>query len=172
MNSVLTISFTTDDLNAARKRMEDFSQLSAAEMYENVKNAVLSSDAVAFFNMTGGFMTGAKESHCMELLKNSSEEYSALLMECSSDNGKTKLTDVVHEGTCYRLDISAPLKKKLFLSNYCFYGHEDFVIELPELGTAFTAADDRSYEPYSFFFLSGIQAKMYVEHHTRTVLLM
>lgn len=113
MNSVLTISFTADDLNTARKRMEDFCQLSA-EMYENVKNAVLSSDAVAFFNMTGGFMAGAKESHCMELLKNSSEEYSALLMECSSDNGKTKLTDAVHKGTCYRLDISAPLKRSCF----------------------------------------------------------
>ena len=167
MNSKLTIRCAIDDVSAFKNRCRRLLSLSAEERYNIIKDNILGSDAVVFFNMTGGFMKGGKESPCTEILKSSSAEYGSLSMEWSPKQVKTSETESVHEGPCYMLDLSTPEKKKLFLDNYRFYDHTDLTIELPELGTAFKVADDRDYEPYSFFFLSGTEIKMHIEHHTR-----
>ena len=163
MKNILTIKCTIDDISGYRERFMKFSNLSAAERYGIIKDDILSSDAVVFFNMTGGFMVGGKESPCMETLKKSADMYDGAVI------GFPVQSRTENIGQCFKLDISSPEKKKLFLDNYRFYDHTDFIIELPELGTALRVADDRDYEPYSFFFLSGTELKMHIEHHTREV---
>ena len=163
MKNILTIKCTIDDISGYRERFMKFSNLNAAERYGIIKDNILSSDAVVFFNMTGGFMVGGKESPCMEALKKSADMYDGAVIGFPVQSRSENI------GQCFKLDISSPEKKKLFLDNYRFYDHTDFIIELPELGTALRVADDRDYEPYSFFFLSGTELKMHIEHHTREV---
>ncbi|MBO4494002.1 MAG: hypothetical protein J5724_06390 [Ruminococcus sp.] len=163
MKNILTIKCTIDDISGYKERFMKFSNLSAAERYGIIKDNILSSDAVVFFNMTGGFMVGGKESPCMETLKKSADMYDGAVI------GFPVQSRLENIGQCFKLDISSPEKKKLFLDNYRFYDHTDFIIELPELGTALRVADDRDYEPYSFFFLSDTELKMHIEHHTREV---
>ena len=163
MKNILTIKCTIDNISRYKERFMKFSNLSAAERYGIIKNNILSSDTVVFFNMTGGFMVGGKESPCMETLKKSAEMYDGAVIEFSVQSRTENI------GQCFKLDISSPEKKKLFLDNYRFYDHTNFTIELSEPGTAFRVADDRDYEPYSFFFLSGMELKMHIEHHTREV---
>jgi hypothetical protein len=163
MNSKLTISCNIEDVPGSQKRLMRFLSLSAAERYGIIKDDILSSDAVVFYNMTGGFMVGGKESPCMETLKRAADMYESAVIEFPVQSKTENI------GQCFKLDISSPGKKKLFLDNYRFYDHTCFTIELPGLGTAFRVADDRDYEPYSFYFLSGTELKMFIEHHTRDV---
>ena len=163
MANKLTIDCITDDIASFQAQYIKFLALNANLRYDIIKDVILSSTRAIFFNMTGSFMYGAKESTCMKFLKNISEKYSSFAIDWS---GKI---ENLHDGTCYSLDISTNNQKKMFLDNYRFYDHADFKIDLPELNTAFKVADDRSYEPYSFYFLSDMKLKMFIEHHTREV---
>ena len=163
MITELMIKCSTDDIPHFQTQYLKFCALSAEERYNIIKDMILSSDRVVFFNMTGSFMYGTKESPCMELLKKHSEEHSSFAIDWFG------MIEKVHEGMCFSLDISNDDKKKLFLDNYRFYDHTNFEAELPELRTSFTVSDDRSYEPYSFYFLSNMKLKMLIEHHTREV---
>ena len=80
MNNELTINFTINDINAFQERYKAFLQLSPKERYNIIKDTVLASDTVVFYNMTGGFMAGAKESPCMDILKSGADMYESAVI--------------------------------------------------------------------------------------------
>ena len=78
MITELMIKCSTDDIPHFQTQYLKFCALSAEERYNIIKDMILSSDRVVFFNMTGSFMYGTKEYPCMELLKKHSEKVGLL----------------------------------------------------------------------------------------------
>ncbi len=170
MKDNLTINFLIDDINNLKKHNETFGRLSSNEKYELIKDTILQSDTVVFYIMTGCFFDDTLEFPCMKKLKNESQKYKNITINYPSLGYKE--SDEIISGTfCYCLDISTDEKKKLFLDNYCFYERNEFLLDLPHLNTSFKVVNNRSYAPYKFYFLTSMQVKMVIEHHTREVVI-
>lgn len=171
MEDNLLINFLIDDINTFREHNKSFSLLPAIEKYEQIKNIILQSDTIIFFTMSQCFLKNSIESKCMEVLKEKSIKYKNVTVNYPA-LGYTESICPSDETFCYSLDISTEEKKKLFLDNYCLYEHDHFLLVLPTLDTSFKVADERSYAPYKFYFLSDMQIKMIIEHHTREVIIL
>ena len=169
MKNNISIKISINNRFTWQKANEAFYSLVPKEKYEIIKNNILKSDTVIFF-MTSNFLKDVHETPFIQILKKSSEKYENVTV-IDVVSGHTEYADHLCETLCYSLDISTNEGKKLFLDNYCFFEHEKFLLVLPELDSSLKIADNYSYEPYSFFFLSNMQVNMYIEHHTRRVTL-